>query len=108
MNSMWRVTLEKSWTSDGSTLHVLESRVDGTVKYLASDGAWETTEPEVQYAPEGAGIFLPWGAAEALIKSLAPESTAGEMGAVREALTVERRRVDTMLNSMLALGSVAR
>ena len=104
----WRVALEKSWTHDGSTLHVLETRANGMVSYLCSDGTWKTVEAETAFAPEGAGIFLPWGAAEALIKSLAPDATAGEMGAVREALELERKRVDKMLNSMLALGSVAR
>lgn len=94
----WRASLERSWTHDGSTLHVMESRADGMVGYLCSDGTWKTTEPHTTFAPEGAGIFLPWGAAEAIIAALAPDATAGEMSAIREALDVERRRVDAILN----------
>ena len=93
----WRATLERSWTHDGSTLHVMESRADGLVNYLCSDGTWKTVDANTAFAPEGAGIFLPWGAAEAIIAALAPEATAGELGALREALKIERTRVDIIL-----------
>lgn len=96
----WRVHLEQSWTHDGSTLHVMELRTDRTVSYLCSDGTWKTVE-EATVAPSDAGIFLPRDAAQALVAALAPDATAGEMGAIREALEVERRRVDEVLRREL-------
>lgn len=98
--SRWRVHLEQSWTHDGSTLHVMELRAaDDSISYLCSDGAWRTASRNT-VAPEGAGIFLPREAVKALVDSLAPDATAGEMGVLREALGVERRRVDEMLRRL--------
>jgi hypothetical protein len=95
----YRVHLEQSWAFDGSVLHVINHRGNGTLEYLNRNGVWSTVDEGLPLGDD-AGIMLPREAVKALIAELAPDATAGEIGVLREALAVERDRVDRVLARM--------
>ena len=91
----WRAGLEPSFARDGSTLHLIGSWSPGKVAMLMDDGSFQHHDEGT--APDNAGIFLPRAAVKALVESLAPDATAGEIGRLEEALKIERARVDQIL-----------
>lgn len=78
------------------TLHLI--RRDGNVIHtVLSDGDWAAV-PEGVDLPPNAGIPLPRGAWEAIKVLAAPHADAGEVRALKEALEIERQRVDRVIS----------
>lgn len=95
------------WQRDRIRLALREERFDGD-RYLLSDGTW--TDPpverhEIPAVPEGReiGLALPAGSLEAIVEAIglfrgtAMTHAATEASVLREALDVERARVDRTL-----------
>jgi hypothetical protein len=62
------------------------------------DGTWQTIDADV-VEPANAGWVLPRGGWEAIVALIEPDASKGEIQRLEEALTIERARVDRMLDT---------
>lgn len=84
---------------DGRILHLIRPGGPGRRLILNRAGAWIEVASDGSRWPEDAGIMLPgdsWAAIAALVEPK-NESLEGELRATKEALAVERSRVDRVL-----------
>lgn len=97
--SGWRAHVREEWEMDRARLLVGQER-GSDMDLLMQDGTWMTV-PQGTSTPE-AGLVIPKGAVGAVLDALRAyvgerTPTEGEVRVLREALDVERARVDRML-----------
>lgn len=71
---------------------------NGQVQVLTPTGGYALVD-ETAALPDEALWRLPRGCWEAIVALAAPHADAGELAALREALTIERARVDRILGA---------
>lgn len=100
---MIRVKIMDDYFDGNLRLVVGKIRGDGQLDILMQDGQWQTIDEGVRI-PDDAGVLIPREAAQPMVdaiqswqgmaKPLGPETVE----AMRDALEVERKRVDKVLN----------
>lgn len=86
-------------------LQVIEQRGLSAYDCLLEDGTWAEVEEGAQ-TPENAGIALPTGSLEAIVRACMEHlgnslPSVAEISVLREWLVAERERVDALLNKAL-------
>lgn len=104
---IWKAVIQKDtppW--DRSVrLHVFRRHADGRLDVLLPNGVLQTID-EATMPPEDAGLIIPDEALEAIAEAFHPHAAGqarleGEVKALREALGLERERVDAVVNKAL-------
>lgn len=70
---------------------------DGRVEVNMRDGSWLRTDADVVADPSP-GYVLPMGAWDAIVELVLPKAKDGEIALLKDALSVERARVDQVLD----------
>lgn len=99
MTGGWRAFVREEWTLGRVRLLVAQER-GGDIDLLMQDGTWMTVPAGT--VQDEAGLVIPTGAVPAVLDALRTfvgerGPTEGEVRVLREALGVERARVDRML-----------
>lgn len=81
-------------------LHIWRASGNDRIEMVMYDGQWALV-PEDETAPQGAGLALPRGAWDAIVREAVPFADAGALGEVRSALEVERGRVERLITHAL-------
>jgi hypothetical protein len=91
------VMIELDFINGSDKLYLAQRRPDGMVSHLAADGTWRTV-------PDGAAIDFevmrfPRGALAAIADAVKPGPTEDVVRELRDALKIERERVDRVLDA---------
>jgi hypothetical protein len=101
---VWRAAVERQWHMDGHRLFMWRqiSATENLTVVSPAGGLEMTTYPRGAVPPDGAGIFLPEDTWEALVHFARPfGESAGEIRVLREAIDVERARIDDALGRLI-------
>ena len=102
----WRAALVEDFLTNGHRIVLARTDAEtGTLAYLTQDRGAALLErrPAEDLPPDEAAIVLPDGALDAIRALLAPLADAGEVAALRQALDLERARVDRVLAQLDAV-----
>ena len=99
------VDTHEDWVRGTVRLLVVGQRGGGRSDVLMGDGTWQTVE-DGTVTPEPPGVVLPRQAVSAVLDAIESwqgntNHAATEVAVLREALEIERRRVDAVLSSAI-------
>ena len=86
------VMIDHDFINGCDKLYLARRRPDGAADYLTADGTWRTVQDAV--AIDFEVMRFPRGALEAIAESVKPGPTEAVVRELREALRIERDRVD--------------
>ena len=98
----WKAHIEHDWVTQCDRVTIYRRNGDGTIEVMSG---WDdrglpmfnTLRPEE--ASDSKGFVLPAGATEAIAELVKPGPSTAELAVLREALEVERKRVDWALTN---------